>query len=188
MQKDDLSIGIRYAGGGELYGGFHEMLEQIISRTKLSAVAFILDRDKETPMKIIKRLQKEYGDILCFNGANVYSKTPTDIYILPDNNHQGTLDSLLCKCGKVVYPALLEFADKFLCETETQKEKIEKWGGFRNFDRDKAMVAAAASVLKPGKTNRVSVLDDLWVSDKSKNTLKCFTDFLQQWLVKASSH
>jgi hypothetical protein len=56
---------------------------------------------------------------------------------------------------------------------------------WKPFDQEKALVATVVSVLKPGKTNTASLLDNNWVGEETKEgvpALASFGDFLRNLL------
>ena len=92
------------------------------------------------------------------------------------------MDTLLCECGQIAYPAYMEKASSYLNEFSESDRKSLKW---KNFDREKALVATVVSVLKPGKTNTTSIADNNWVSEQTKQevpALENFIKFLRQLL------
>ncbi len=58
----------------------------------------------------------------------------------------------------------MERAKSYLANFSEEEQKSLKW---KPFDLEKALVATVVSVLKPGKTNTVSIADNNWVSDKT---------------------
>ncbi|MGK7902471.1 MAG: DUF3226 domain-containing protein [Hormoscilla sp.] len=69
-----------------------------------------------------------------------------------------------------------------LAQFSEEERKSLKW---KPFDREKALIATIVSVLKPGKTNTVSLADNNWVSESTNMqvpTLASFVDFLRELL------
>ncbi|WP_339382893.1 DUF3226 domain-containing protein, partial [Microcoleus asticus] len=95
---------------------------------------------------------------------------------LPDNASPGVLDTLLCECGQIAYPAYMEKASSYLDEFSEKERKSLKW---KNFDREKALVATVVSVLKPGKTNTTSIADNNWVSEQTQQQVPALANFLE---------
>ena len=72
------------------------------------------------------------------------------------------------------------------------KEYISKFSddevgliGWKPFDRQKAIVAAVASILKPGGTNTATLSNNDWVSQNTYNQIeeiKAFCTFLENLL------
>jgi hypothetical protein len=92
------------------------------------------------------------------------------------NVSQGVLDSLLCSCGEIAYPAYMEKASSYLDEFSEEERKSLKW---KNFDREKALVATVVSVLKPGKTNTTSIADNNWVSKQTQQQVPALANFIE---------
>jgi hypothetical protein len=155
-------------------------------QTNLSAFGIVADCDNSNPAQIVVKYTNCFGNYFPEfpNQAGVVnSNSPrTGIYVLPDNVSPGVLDTLLCSCGEIAYPAYMERARSYLDEFSEQDRKSLKW---KNFDREKALVATVVSVLKPGKTNTTSIADNNWVSKETQQqvpTLANFIEFLRQLL------
>ncbi|WP_341732083.1 DUF3226 domain-containing protein [Microcoleus sp. EPA2] len=197
--NDTVSVVI-YAGEGS--SNLVTNLDDILSnnseyQTNLSAFGIVTDCDnKSNPNKIVSEYTNKFRNYfpdLPDRAGVVNSNSPrTGIYILPDNASPGVLDTLLCECGQIAYPAYMKRANSYLdsyldefsdMDEFSQKErKSLKW---KNFDREKALVATVVSVLKPGKTNTTSIADNNWVSEKTQQQvpgLANFIDFLSQLL------
>ncbi|MGK7945415.1 MAG: DUF3226 domain-containing protein [Microcystaceae cyanobacterium] len=174
-----------YAGEG---GNLKQNLEDIISvnahfQNNLSAFAIIIDADKNNPQSLTQEYSdtfKQYYPHFPTQAGLVSQTSPrTGIYILPDNQHQGVLETILLKCGEIAYPDYLAEAKEYIAKIKTYPRKDYKW---KNFDEDKAIIAAVVSLLKPGKTNTVSVSDNRWISqetDKTVTELSNFVEFLK---------
>jgi hypothetical protein len=98
----------------------------------------------------------------------------TGIYVLPDNQQQGVLDNLLCECGNVVYPEVMNCGLAYL--NGLSEEHKNHWGPF---DDKKALVATVVSVLKPGKTNTTSIADNNWVSEQTQQQVPALANFIE---------
>ena len=68
-------------------------------------------------------------------------------------------------CGEVVCPAYMERAKNYI--SQFSNEEIQEIG-WKPFDRKKATLATIVSVLKPGKTNTVSISDNKWISPQTE--------------------
>ncbi|MCM1983210.1 hypothetical protein QQ91_0010290 [Lyngbya confervoides BDU141951] len=104
------------------------------------------------------------------------------VYILPNNSDQGVLDTLLCACGEVAYPVYMERAKSYI--SQFSEEEVRQIG-WKPFDKEKATVATIASILKPGKTNTVSIADNAWISTQTEqlvSSLQNLTIFLRKLL------
>ena len=66
-----------------------------------------------------------------------------------------------------------------------EEEKISKPLKWKPFDDKKALIATVVSVLKPGKTNTVSINDNDWISHRTieeVESLKQLQTFLMELL------
>lgn len=185
--NDTISVAI-YAGEGS---NLVTNLDDILSanpeyQTNLSAFGIVADCDKSIPDRIVGKytncFRNYFPDLPNQAGVVNFNSPRTGIYVLPDNVSQGVLDSLLCSCGEIAYPAYMEKAGSYLDEFSEEERKSLKW---KNFDREKALLATVVSVLKPGKTNTTSIADNNWVSKQTQQqvpALANFIDFLSQLL------
>ncbi|MEB3249090.1 MAG: DUF3226 domain-containing protein, partial [Merismopediaceae bacterium] len=108
----------------------------------------------------------------------------TGIYILPNNQNQGVLDSILCQCGNKVYPEYMERSRNYINQF-TEQERQQKPLKWKPFDPEKATIATIVSILKPGKTNTSSISDNDWICKdtiKAVPELRQFVDFLRELL------
>lgn len=192
--KDSISVAVYAGEGSNLVKNMDDILwNNYQYQSDIAAFGIVADADKKTPETVVE----DYYNCLVKYFPN-FPKSPefvdenmprTGIYVLPDNASQGVLDTLLCQCGEAVYPEYMERAKSYLAEfsDDERKKKPLKW---KPFDREKALIATVVSVLKPGKTNTVSIADNDWVSDKSQNevaALKSFIDFLTLLLEDSDS-
>ena len=179
--NDTISLAI-YAGEGS---NLVTNLDDILSanpeyQTNLSAFGIVADCDKSNPDQIVRRYTncfRNYFPDWPNQAGVVNSNSPrTGIYVLPDNVSQGVLDTLLCSCGEIAYPAYMEKASSYLDEFSEEEKKSLKW---KNFDREKALVATVVSVLKPGKTNTTSIADNNWVSEQTQQQVPALANFIE---------
>ena len=185
--NDTVSVVIYAGEGSNLVINLDDILSNNSEyQTNLSAFGIVTDCDKSNPKKIVSeytnKFQKYFPDLPNQAGV-VNSNSPrTGIYILPDNVSQGVLDTLLCSCGEIAYPAYMEKASSYLDGFSESEMQSLKW---KNFDREKALVATVVSVLKPGKGNTPSIADNNWVSKQTQQqvpALENFIEFLSQLL------
>ncbi len=83
---------------------------------------------------------------------------------------------LCCECGQIAYSAYMEKASSYLDGFSESERKSLKW---KNFDRQKALVATVVSVLKPGKTNTTSIADNNWVSEQTQQQVPALANFIE---------
>nr|WP_293141543.1 DUF3226 domain-containing protein [Okeania sp. SIO3I5] len=94
------------------------------------------------------------------------------------------MDTLLCECGEIAYPEYMKKAKLYLDNFSDEEKKSQplKW---KPFDDKKALIATIVSVLKPGKTNTTSIVDNDWISEqtiKEVASLKQLQTFLIELL------
>ncbi len=185
--NESISVAIYQGEGSKLKQNLEDILcNNLEYQTDLAAFGIVADADKKQPVSVAE----EYGK--CFQnyfknfpekpGIVDTNKPRTGIYVLPDNVSEGVLDTLLCRCGEVAYPEYMKKANAYISEFSEEERKKLKW---KPFDLDKVLVAKVVSVLKPGKTNTVSVADNDWVSETTLgevSLLANFQSFLRQLL------
>ena len=185
--NDTISLAI-YAGEGS---NLVTNLDDILSanpeyQTNLSAFGIVVDCDKSPPDRIVEpyanKFRSYFPNFPKFPGVVDTNSPRTGIYVLPDNQRPGVLDTLVCECGEIAYPAYMERARSYLDKfSEEEKKSLN----LKNFDLDKALVATVASVLTPGLTNTVSIARNNWVSEQTQQqvpALANFIEFLRQLL------
>lgn len=181
LNKDDVSVAIYVGGGTTLIPNLNDKFSNNFDLMQsLSAFAIVVDADQQTVTQVAQKYHdgfKEYfpdfPTEVKETGIVTGNSPKLGLYILPDNQNQGVLDTLLCKCGEVAYPDYIERA----------KEYIEKFTNWKNFDKQKATVATVVSVLKPGSTNTASIAGDKWVSNETQKILQNLTTFLQELIL-----
>lgn len=167
--------------------------KDIISR--LCGAAILTDADTKTAIGRLAELQKELSDVLV--GVDDFKfdlSTPTQItmyekakhfgmYIFPDNQGEGTLERILLEGARAEYPDLLRVANSYVAYAKGPPCGIE----LKNFDGEKAVVGAIASVLKPGKAPQASLHDNKWFTTASlldiplHRSLSDFIDMIIGW-------
>jgi hypothetical protein len=185
--NDTISVAIYAGGGSNLVTNLDDILFATSEyQTNLAAFGIVADCDKSTPDRIVEPYANKFRSYFPTFPARpgvVDTNSPrTGIYVLPDNQQQGVLDTLVCECGEIAYPAYMERARSYLDKFTEEDKKILK---LKNFDLDKALVATVVSVLKPGLTNTVSIAQNDWVSKQTQQevpALAKFIDFLRDLL------
>lgn len=183
--NDKLSVGIYVGEGSKLIDNLTLKLSNG-DLDELSIFAIIADADKQEPPEVVKSYQnelKEYFPNFPLNPGEIVNNTPRlGIYILPNNSNQGVLETLLCQCGEIAYPDYIKRANNYIEQFTEEETKKLNW---KPFDKQKAIIATIVSVLKPGKTNTVSIKDNKWISETTKEQvadLASFVDFLEKLL------
>ncbi len=195
--NDTISVAIYAGEGSNLVTNLDDILfANSEYQTNLAAFGIVADCDKSTPDRIVapyaNKFRSYFPNFPDRPGVVDTNSPRTGIYVLPDNVSQGVLDTLLGSCGEIAYPAYMKransYLDSYLDEFSAQDEfsqKERKSLNWKNFDREKALVATVVSVLKPGKTNTTSIADNNWVSEQTQQqvpALANFIEFLRQLL------
>lgn len=189
LYTDTISLAIYAGEGSNLISNLSDKLSDI-DYSSLFAFAIVADADKNTPDQVA---EEYYNGLIEYfpdfpnkvnSTGNIIEGSPRlGIYILPDNDQQGVLDTVICDCGDLVYPEYMqrarEYIDKF--SEEERKTKPLKW---KPFDKEKAIIATVVSVLKPGKTNQTSISDNAWISSETAEipAIQNLTQFLSNML------
>lgn len=106
--------------------------------------------------------------------GEVSAGTPrVGVFALPQPGVAGTLEDILLKLGDVAYPGLTEaarvYADHWRREADVEP-RASDWKEIRHpAGPKKATIGAMTAVLKPGKSTQVSLEDNRWVSDQTKD-------------------
>jgi hypothetical protein len=175
---DTLSVAIYAGGGSNLSRNLSLILHSHPPYQKqIEAFGIIADADKDSPNNIAKKYSKDfqvYFPGFPTVGGNIDLGYPrTGIYVLPDNAQQGVLENIICSCGDYAYPLHMEKAALYLAEFDGEHKP--KW---KPFDDKKALIATVVSVLKPGKTNTVSIKDNNWISQNTLSNVPALGNFV----------
>lgn len=138
-----------------------------------SSVGVVLDADtKKTPAERFHGVATELGKLGLGLPTTPGEVSPpplrTGVYVLPDNMSAGTLENLLLECGGVVYPDLLGKARSYVGSVHASAPELEGDDMKpleRGAGRNKATIAAMASVLRPGRAIQNSIQDNRWLKD-----------------------
>lgn len=176
---DSLSVAIYEGEGSNLPTNLNDILSANPEyKTDIAAFGIVADSDKKPPDTVARDYCQQFqNDFPGFpNQAGCWQQGPprTGIYVLPDNQQQGVLDNLLCECGNVVYPELMNGGLAYL--NGLSEEHKNHWGPF---DDKKALVATVASVLQPGHTNTVTIARDDWVSEQTQQDVPALENFIK---------
>ena len=137
------------------------------------AVGIVVDADDRSASVVWNEILAEMVefDFGRAPGQLGVSEPKAGVFVLPNNEDHGTLETILLKCGEKVYPELIAGArawiepldpeDNTIFVTSKERQDLAKPAG-----KLKAVVAAVASVLRPGRAVQVSIQDNRWLSDK----------------------
>jgi len=185
LQTEDVSVAIYAGEGSKLITNLVAKLSDI-DHSALLAFGIVADADKYSPQIVADTYSAGFREFF-LNFPNkpgvIRESSPRlGLYVLPDNSNQGVLDTLLCKCGESAYPEFMRRARSYV--EQFSQDEIQEIG-WKPFDKEKAIVATVASVLKPGKTNTVSIADNNWICPETIATvseLNSIVSFLKNLL------
>lgn len=174
FQSESRSVAIHPANGeSEIVATINATLANI-DISILSSMAIFCDADKKTPNDKLLELEKasnKYEDRLVneifasfIPGEIVNATTRLGFYCFPDNKEQGSLETLLIEGAETAYPDLLQLASSYIEHVDERYK--QKW---KPMDDSKALVGVIANVLKPGKSNQVSIQDNDWINKYNKD-------------------
>ncbi|MCX7045391.1 MAG: hypothetical protein NTX50_07915 [Candidatus Sumerlaeota bacterium] len=148
-------------------------------REKIAAFGIVADADHFAPDVVAKQYAASYKrffpDFPDEAGQVQTSGIRTGCFVLPDNINQGVLETLLIPSGRVAYPKHVEKAESFVKNFDANDKK--HWA---RYDNEKAVIAAAVSILKPGRTNTVSISDNDWISPATIAYFQGFIEFVKK--------
>lgn len=167
LHTDDVSVAIYAGEGSKLITNLSAKLSDI-DHSALLAFGIVADADKHSPDKVAESYHASFKEFFSAfpnkPGVITESSPRLGLYVLPDNSNQGVLDTLLCNCGRAAYPVFMQRAESYIDQFSSDEIRDIGW---KPFDREKAIVATVASVLKPGKTNTVSITDNNWICSET---------------------
>jgi len=189
---DRLSVAVYVGEGSNLNQNLDDILQNNPEyKHQVDAFGIVADSDRTNAVEVARH----YADSLKAHFPNfpdrpgiVDRNSPrTGMYILPDNSSTGVLDTLLCRCGAVIYPEYMSRAHSYLDQFSDRERRELKW---KPFDNEKALIATVASILKPGKTNTASISDNCWICQDTVEQvaeLQNFVEFFRQLLAISES-
>ncbi|NJO08153.1 MAG: hypothetical protein HC876_23070 [Chloroflexaceae bacterium] len=166
-QSGELSVAVYQGEGSNLIENITtELKNHLPFRRDIDAFGIIVDADRESPHTIARQfaqaLRQFFPTFSEIPGEITHGTPRTGLYVLPDNVHEGTLDTLLIRCADVVYADLKQEAETYLAQVDTTYKR--RW---KPFDEHKALIATIVSVLKPGATNTASIAQNKWIGEQS---------------------
>lgn len=182
---DELSVAIYAGGGSHLAARLAAIIRNHLPyRERLDAFGIIADADAHDANRVVSRYRKAFEDAfphMPSAAGRVGTGNPrAGIYVLPDNISVGVLEHLLLDCGQQSYGPLRHAADAYIDALEPAH--TGHWGPF---SEEKARIAATVSILRPGQTNTVSIIEDEWITAAtlaSVPRLRQFVTFMRELL------
>ena len=163
FETSEISVAVHSAGGDtQLVNILKNTLENL-DHEQLSAIGLFCDADTKNPAVRFKTLVSQINDMPEFRTVVAPGQVTTGmphvgIYVFPDNENFGTLENVLLDCANVSYSSLLTSAKSYIGGVD----EIYRRGWGRS-DESKVVVGCIANVLRPGKSNQVSIQDNDWI-------------------------
>jgi hypothetical protein len=171
LSTEARSIAVYSGGGSTLAKHVRELLRSHDLAANLEAFGVIADADKLPPADVAGKYRAAFAEVFpdfpAAPGAIIAGPPRLGAFVLPDNVGQGVVEHLVLECGDAVYAAHLERGREFVRGFSDAERQA--WDPF---DEQKAIVAAVASLLRPGKSNAVTIEDNLWISEQTRNLPK----------------
>ena len=185
LTKGDLSVAVYAGEGGRLKSQLAATVENHDPYQRdLFAFGIVADADQAGARSIAQGFARAFAPFYpgfpTAPGVVDASGCRTGIFVLPNNHDRGVLETLIVQCGEIVYPKHVSAARGFVDVFD-----VADTAHWRPFDKDKALVAGVASILRPGMTNTVTIKQDYWISTKSAAVLNGFISFLTALLEMA---
>ncbi len=172
-----------YAGEGtNLKSKFPVLLRNHLPyHQDISGFGIIADADEKEPRAVVQEYHKAFEvlfpDFPLKPGVADSDSLRTGIFVLPNKRDRGVLETQISECGAMIYPRFMMLAKNFVAQFD--EEDTSHW---KPFDRDKAIIAAAASILQPGKTNTVTIKKDQWIQKETFSVISDIVAFLKDLL------
>ncbi|ARU59843.1 hypothetical protein CBW65_01325 [Tumebacillus avium] len=176
---DETLIAVHYAGGeSQLIPTLTLSIANLDdSGARMKAIAIVCDADLKEPIEKIKAYQQLIAEqedrpevINSFlhirsAGEIVLTEPRVGIYVFPDNQNQGTLETVLLACAETSYGDLLHEAGAYVGSFR------ESYGAdWKSDGESKAIVGCISNVLFPGTSNNVSLMKGDWLCTDTLET------------------
>ena len=169
LSTDTCSIAVYSGSGSMLVKQIEALFENHDLHELLDAFGVVVDADKKQPADVAAKYQKVFPNFPRMAGEVLIGPPALGVFVLPDNVGSGVVEHLVLECGEHVYAEHVGRARRYVGDFGEAERKLSKWGPF---DEQKAVVASVASLLKPGKTNTVSIADNEWIGPKTEHLPK----------------
>lgn len=191
-RKGDHSVGVHPVGGDSaLIVAGATVTAQIIG--PVSSVGFFIDADLETPAT---RLQTLTSNILASNPhpgfqipsvpGQVHPGPPRcGVFVFPNNQDQGAIESVLESCAEAAYPDLFTQSLAYLQGIDRSKLTVnERTRLTTGSNEKKARLSVIGSVLRPAAAIQNTIREDRWISEATLNLALVATirEFLRELL------
>lgn len=191
-RSGDLAVGIVVAGSdGQLVPQLQRLIE-ISSPVSFTGIAVILDADEVGASKKFAGVRRKIAAINEEYRANGRADAAIDlpdqpgvltngtprvgIYVLPDNNAQGRLETLLRACAEQAFPHLLTPTDHWV--DSVRKLAAVPPALATPSGPDKAVLHGIGTLLQPGGSLAVAIRDHPWLPDQLPPSVDVLDKFL----------
>lgn len=175
FQNEEYSIAVHNVGG---YTKIPSTLNDTVKNiddfyTEIAGIGIIADADYHDngAYHRFHELKDALGDSTEWPeepGKVTNGKPKRGIFIFPNNNDNGTLETVLLKCAQQVYPGILDGAENFVNRVNIDKLPRKDSKDFiKPSGKDKAKAGSIATILRPGKAIQVSIQDNNWISEQT---------------------
>lgn len=173
FQQEGYSVAVHVAGGWNKISKTLRLtllnLNTTADKNNLAAIGVFLDADKIPANECCKAMCDQISDVPEFSrikkpGQVEIIDQRVGVFVFPNNDDVGTLENVLIECAEVVYPNLLSAASDYINSIDSSFK--ERWG---QSDESKVIVGCIANVLRPGKSNQVSIQDNEWISQSTEH-------------------
>lgn len=188
FENDTHSIAIHSANGDSNIARIAIESINALPTGKIIGYGFFLDTDSQkSPTQRFsdfktKLMEQSFPFPIPDNPGEMIAYDPkVGIYIIPDNQNQGTLENILIDVAQINYQGLLSSANNYINGIDLSQllpEDLEEFN--KPAGRNKAIVASLSGVLRPGKSIQVSIQDNRWLTGDAMNLPKVnnILDFL----------
>ena len=190
FQSETHSVAVRSAiGDSKLAIGLAADLLTLGQASGLGAVGLIIDSDDAAPLDrhavLATEIRRKADFTLPEKPGLVMGSPRRGCFVLPNNKGSGNLETVLFGCAEQVYPALFKHARAYVRQCEFEGSSVANCEAFQNEPaRQKAVVSAISSILKPCKAIQTSIEDNDWISTATMNdpNLSALRNFLRELL------
>lgn len=176
-QNQQHSIAVHAAGSdSKIVATLEESLSALALKnsplSSLSAIGAIIDAD-HSPATRFANLRADLLKIPII--ANHFPNWPTEpgrignsprtgIFVMPDNQTEGTLESLLLDAASTTWPKILQQATTYVNAAKENLAPAERNEIDRPAGPNKAIAASISNLLRPGYAIQNSIKDDNWLT------------------------
>jgi len=160
----------------------------LINRERFASYGFLLDADQQQDPNerfdaLITELKSHQVNVpTSLHLGEVAGGNPLfGVFILPDNQSQGTLEDVLLQTAQINYAHLSSAAQAYIQAINESQLTHDDLDEFKKpAGRKKAHISSMASILKPGKAIQNSIQDNRWLDGEALNLpiVKSISTFL----------